>query len=124
MKSVKKALCELGFLEKNGYFQHKDCQWFVEFVSGPVAVGNESVQEFNQLGTTLGTIKLLHPIDTVKDRLSKYYHWNDKEGLMQAVSICLEQQIDFQEIERWSSQEKQENKFKNFMSLFKQISGT
>jgi hypothetical protein len=27
MKKVKKALAELGFVEKQKYFKHKDCPW-------------------------------------------------------------------------------------------------
>lgn len=69
MKKVKKALEELGFMEKHKYFKHKECRWFVEFVSPPVAVGDEPVQRFNSVHTLLGTIKLLYPIDSVKDRL-------------------------------------------------------
>lgn len=114
MKKVKKALNELGFTEKNRYFQKEGCQWIVEFVSPPVAVGNESIQEFNNVITPLGTIKLLRPVDSVKDRLASFYHWNDKQGLEQAVNICLEQDIDFNEVERWSIAEKQEEKFRIF----------
>jgi hypothetical protein len=99
IKKVKKALHELGFSEKARYFQHEGCQWLVEFVSPPVAIGNESIQKFNSLMTPLGTIKLLRPVDSVKDRLSSYYHWNDKQGLEQAVNICLEQEIDLNEVE-------------------------
>ncbi len=47
-------------------------------------------------------INLLRPTDSVKDRLSSFYHWNDKQGLAQAVAICLEQKINLNEIEKWS----------------------
>jgi hypothetical protein len=119
MKKVKKALQELGFTEKHRYFEHEGCQWIVEFVSPPVAVGNESVQEFNNVMTPLGTIKLLKPVDSVKDRLASFYHWNDKQGLDQAVSICLEQKIDFSEVEEWSIKEEQEEKFRIFEKFLK-----
>lgn len=33
MRKVKKALVELGFAEKDRYFHHEGCQYFVEFVS-------------------------------------------------------------------------------------------
>ncbi len=117
MKKVKKALLELGFTESDGYFQREGCQWFVEFVSPPVAVGNESILSFNTIVTSLGTITLLSPVDSVKDRLASFYHWNDKQGLVQAINICLEQNIDVDEIERWSIAEKQEVKFRIFLQL-------
>lgn len=115
LKKVKKALKELGFDEKERYYQHEGCQWLVEFVSPPVAVGNESIQAFNTVETSLGTIKLLRPVDSVKDRLTSFYHWGDKQGLEQAINICLEQDIDVSEIERWSIHEGQQEKFLLFM---------
>lgn len=119
MKKVKKALEEIGFIETQKYFKHKDCPWFVEFVSPPIAIGNEPVEKFNHVKTPLGTIKMLRPIDSVKDRLAGYYHWNDKEGLEQAINICLEQKIDFKELKRWSLGEKHEERYKFVEKLFK-----
>lgn len=72
------------------------------------------MQEFNYIATSLGKIELLLPVDGVKDRLSSLYHWGDKEGLEQAVSICIEQTIDLNEVERGSIQEGQQKKFAIF----------
>lgn len=121
MKKVKKALQEMGFHEKNKYFQHEGCQWFLEFVSPPIAVGNEPIREFNQVETSCGKIKLLRPVDSVKDRLASFYHWNDKQGLEQAINICVEQNIDLKEVERWSLQEGHLEKFELFMSWLKKV---
>ena len=62
----------------------------------------------------LGMIKLLHPVDSVKDRLASFYHWNDKQGLQQAINICLEQTVDLVEVERWSIHEGHKEKFLSF----------
>lgn len=115
MTKVTKALQELGFVKKGKYFVHEGCQWFVEFVSPPVGVGNEPIFEFNQINTPYGIIKLLRPTDSVKDRLATFYHWNDKQGLEQAVNICLEQQIDLDDVKKWSLNERQEEKFDFFV---------
>ena len=120
MKKVKKALTELGFLEEQKYFRHKDCPWFVEFVSPPVAVGNEPVYKFNHVKTPLGTITMLLPIDSVKDRLASFYHWDDREALEQAASICLEQVVDLKEVEEWSLRENQGTKFQIFKKRFEE----
>ena len=114
MKKVKKALGELGFVEKHNYFQREDCPWFVEFVAPPVAIGSEPIFEFNNLKTPLGTIKMLRVIDSVKDRLASFYHWDDKESLEQAIKICTSQKIELEEIEMWSTHEKQEAKYQIF----------
>lgn len=115
MRKVKRALLELEFTEKDGYFQHHGCQCFVEFVSPPAAVGNEAIREFSSINTVFGKIRLLHPVDSVKDRLSSFYHWNDKQGLEQAINICLEQDIDLSEVEKWSLLEKQPENFLIFI---------
>ena len=60
---------------------------------------------------------MLLPVDSVKDRLSSYFHWNDKEGLEQAISICMEQKIDYKELKRWSVEENQKEKFDIFMNF-------
>ena len=120
-KKVKKALQELGFHEKAGYYRHQQCPWFVEFVSPPIAVGNEPVHTFNSIETPLGTIKLLHPTDSVKDRLVSFYHWNDKQGLEQALSICLEHKIDLVEVKKWSNREGHLGKFLLFAKGLEEI---
>lgn len=119
MNKVKKALKELGFNEKNKYFHHEHCQWFLEFVSPPIAVGDEYIHEFNHHPTIFGEIKLLYPIDSVKDRLASFYHWNDKQSLEQAINICLEQNINLIEIEKWSLKESQSEKFQIFLTQLK-----
>ena len=118
MNKVKKALKELGFLEKQKYFCHAECPWLVEFVSSPVAVGEEFIQKFNSVKTRFGTIKMLYPIDSVKDRLASFYHWDDRQGLEQALNICSEHVINLEELEDWSIREKHKDKFLIFKKLF------
>lgn len=117
MRKVKKALLKLGFAEKDRYFQHKGCPWFVEFVSPPVAVGNEPIHQFAAKQLPLGTIHMLRPEDSVKDRLASYFHWNDRQGLEQAIAICLESKIDFKEVETWAIGENCKEKFQEMRSL-------
>ena len=94
MKKVKNVLNGLGFVQKDKYFRHPDCPWVVEFVSPPVAVGRETIQRFASVKTPLGSITCLTPTDSVKDRLASFYHWNDKQGLEQAINICLDQNVN------------------------------
>jgi len=115
MKEVKKALKELGFIEKGGYFQRLDCKWFVEFVSSPAAVGREIISEFEEIKVKTGVITMLRPEDSVKDRLASFFHWNDRQGLNQAIEICAEQNIDIKEIETWSISEGFEEKLTEFL---------
>lgn len=123
MKMVAKALKELRFEKKGKYFKHPDCHYFIEFVSPPIAVGNEPVHVFESLKTKLGEIKMLSPTDCVKDRLASYYHWNDKQALEQAILVCQDnwEKIDIKEIRRWSKQENHLEKFAYFLNQIKKL---
>jgi hypothetical protein len=123
MKNVSLALKELGFKRKGRYFNHPKCLFFIEFVSPPVAVGNEPIDQFYEKKTVLGVIKMLTPTDCVKDRLASFYHWNDKQALDQALLVCKDnlKQIDIKEIKRWSKQEGNLNNFEIFMQKFQQL---
>ena len=67
---------------------------------------------------------MLTPTDSVKDRLASYYHWNDQQGLDQAISICQEifDRIDLKEIKRWSKKEGQLKKYEIFLKYLKENS--
>jgi len=115
---VAKSLEKIGFREKNQCFYHQLCQFFIEFVPPPIAVGRQPIYEFEEMATSFGRIKLLKPIDCVKDRLASFYHWSDKEGLMQALEICLERSIDMKELQVWSQEEGFVEKFEQFLKMF------
>lgn len=107
INTVKEALVELDFIKEGKYFSHTDCDYFIEFVSPPVSIGDEVVQEFEYHKTPLGTIKMLTPTDSIKDRLAAFYHWNDRQSLDQALLIykAMPNKIDMDDIKRWSEKE-------------------
>lgn len=115
--TVKKALLELGFRPKGKYFSRSDCPYFIEFVSPPVAVGDELVTKFKTLDTPFGKIELLTPTDCVKDRLASFFHWNDRQALEQAVLVFHDQNVNLKEIRRWAKVENHLDKFEEFTKL-------
>lgn len=114
MKIVKQAMAKLGFNWKSGYFVHPECKWFVEFVSPPIAVGDQPIFNFETKQCALGSIRMLRCEDSVKDRLASYFHWNDRQGLEQALQICLECWVDLEEIKTWAIYENHLLKFEDF----------
>ena len=50
----------------------------------------------------MGVIRLLTPTDAVKDRLSAFFYWSDRQSLAQALAIARRQPVDLQDIERWA----------------------
>lgn len=119
--AIKKALLELGFELKGKCFAHPECPYLVEFVSPPVAIGEEIITTFETLATPFGQVKLLTPTDCVKDRLASFFHWQDKQALEQAVMVFQDQEVDLQEIERWAKKEGYQDKFNAFIKAVKNI---
>lgn len=108
----------LGFHEHNRYFRHPDTDFIVEFPPGPLGVGEEPVKQVDELKTETGVLRIISPTDCVKDRLTWFYHDNDAECLKQAVLVAQNNQIDIEEIERWS---KGEGKLEQFKQIRKQL---
>jgi hypothetical protein len=120
MRRVKKAMATLEFHLKGRHFAHEKCPWLVEFIAPPVAVGKEPITTFEEKKLPLGTIRLLRPEDSVKDRLASYFHWNDRQGLEQAIEICLATPVDLREVEAWAVQENHQVQFEEFSKKLNQ----
>jgi len=58
-----------------------------------------------ELEFTTGRLRILSPTDCVKDRLAGYYFWKDLQCLEQAILVAADNDVDVEEIERWSKHE-------------------
>ena len=116
-RKLKKTLGEIGFQEKGRYFRHPETEYFLEFPSGPLALGEEPPQQIVVLHFATGELRALSPTDCIKDRLAAYFHWSDRESLEQALLVAGSNAIDLAEIERWSRKEGFSDKFENFRTL-------
>ena len=77
------------------------------------------ITEFNELKTRGGVLKLLTPTDCVKDRSAAFYHWNDRQGLDQAVWVAMAQPIKLDEVKSWSRGEGKLSEFEKFKDALK-----
>lgn len=80
----------------------------------------ERLRRLTEMPLETGTLRLLSPTDCVKDRLAAFYHWNDRQCLQQAVWVAQERKVDWKEVERWSMQEGEQDKFNVFHSKFQE----
>jgi hypothetical protein len=115
-RQVKQLLLDLEFYEEDRYFKHNDTEYFIDFVSPPLSVGEEPVKEISEIKKGTYTLKLLSPTDCVKDRLIAFYHWDDRQSLEQAISVYKDNKVDLKEIERWSANEGMSVKYKLFLA--------
>jgi len=104
-RKLKNLLGKLGFFEKRRYFGHPETGFFLEFPSGPLAVGREPVKETVTLHFSTGVLRIISPTDCVKDRLAAYYYWGDRQSLEQAIMVARDNVVDIKEVERWSEAE-------------------
>src|SRR5579864_7764565 len=100
-KTISKAMQELGFEKHGKDFRHKQTDFFVEFPSGPLAIGNQLIQAEGELDFKGHKLKLLSPTQSVMDRLAAYFHWNDLQCLDQAVWIAMKQSVQITKIKEW-----------------------
>jgi hypothetical protein len=113
---VKAAMEKIGFQEQGRYFSHPDSKFLVEFPDGPLSVGEESVRKIDEVQLSTGLLRVISPTDCVKDRLCAFYFWNDQQGLAQAILVTKSQNVDLDEIKRWSQVEGKAEEFKIFKS--------
>lgn len=110
-KQLKTALSEIGFTETNRYFSHPHCRYFLEFPSGPLAIGDQPVANLNNITLATGTFKLLTPEDCIKDRLLAYFYWKDMQSLQQALWVAQSHQFDRAALKAWAVDEGVEQKY-------------
>jgi hypothetical protein len=109
------AMRMIGFDEpKSRYFIHPDSPHIVEFPPGPLSVGGEPVKEVVEIKYSTGILRVISATECVKDRLAAYYHWGDLPSLEQAVLVAKENDVDLNEIGRWSEIEGSSHKFARF----------
>jgi len=115
-EKITASLAKIGFKKMKGrYYCHSQSDFFVEFPSGPISIGNKPIKKFNEISTEDGFLKLLTPTHCVMDRLAAYYYWNDQESFDQAIMVARNYEIDIEEIKAWSEEEQMVVKFDFFL---------
>ncbi|MBC7458773.1 MAG: nucleotidyltransferase [Bdellovibrionaceae bacterium] len=87
-QKINGVMKDLGFQKQGKDFKHPDTDFFVEFPTGPLAVGDLQIKATGELDFKGHKLKLLSPTESVMDRLAGYFHWNDLQNLDQAVWIA------------------------------------
>ena len=115
-RKVDAAMESLGFEKTQRHWTHPNSRYWVEFPPGPVAIGEETLRDFAERETRMGTLRLLAPTECVMDRLAWYLHDADTECLEQAVQVATRHPVDLERIERWARGERPhgEERFREF----------
>jgi hypothetical protein len=114
-RDAKKAMEAIGFAQKKRYFVHNDSKFFIDFLSPPASIGEEPVKDVAQITKGKRTLRLLSVTDCVKDRLTAFYHWEDRQALEQAALVASDHPVDLEEVKRWSKAEGMIEKYGRFL---------
>jgi len=115
-KKIKKIMEALGFVQdKSRHFIHPKSVYFVEFPGSATMIGGERISEFHERKVKTNTLKLLTPTDCIKDRLAAYIHWNDKQGLEQAVMVAQNQEFKQTKVKQFCKSEGNVGAYEDFL---------
>ena len=106
VEAIGDAVQTLGFSRIPGAreFHHPNTRYFIEFPSGPLAFGETTVadRDATTLFTEFGSIRIITPTQSVMDRLAAYVHWGDLQSYDQAVMVCCNHAVNWDDLQRWS----------------------
>ena len=119
-RGLREAMSALGFAEEGRHFVHPESPHIIEFPAGPLSVGEEPVKEVQEVMLATGRLKVISPTDCVKDRLSAFYYWNDRQALEQAVLVCQHNPVNLDEVARWSRVEGAFERFVEFQKFLQE----
>lgn len=119
-KVTNEVMARLGFRKGRGrHYTHAKTAWFVEFPTGPLAIGEERITRWARRKSSAGTIQLLGPTECVMDRLAAYFHWKDSQALEQAVLVAKVQPINRRRIAAWAAREGAAERYEDFRAAMK-----
>ena len=105
-QDVARCMGEIGFQLMGRHFEHPECKHlFVEFVRGPLGIGNDLNITPRQVSMGEQVLKILSPTDCVRDRLTSFIHFQARECLDQAQLVARAQTIEWPVVEAWCTRE-------------------
>lgn len=115
-KKIKAVMLDLGFVQDvSRLYIHPKSKFFVEFPGNSTEIGDEKITEFSEKIVNGNKLILLTPTDCVKDRLAAFIHWNDPQGLVQAVWVARSQAVILSKIEKFCKSEGSQVTYLKFM---------
>ena len=105
---------EIGFKRKGKHFYHPNTDFFIDFIPGPLSIGDRPVEDIHEISFATGSVRIISATDSVKDRLTGYYYWQDLQSLEQAILVARNNPIDMNSVEIWSKIEGKSIEFDKF----------
>ena len=116
-------LFDLGFVQQGQSYIHSQTPYTVEFPTGPLAIGDELITEWDTLREGELVLYILRPTDCVRDRLAWFLFNNDFSSLEQALAVARHNPVDLDLIEHWCMREGEPGKYQTFADRLAQLRG-
>jgi hypothetical protein len=89
----------------DGVYRSPDHEFTVEFLEGPITVGEEVIQAWSTWHREDQILYLLTPTDCVRDRLAAAIREDDLDPAQQAAEVAKRHPVDMDLIQKWCERE-------------------
>lgn len=111
------AMEDVGFARRRDCYVHPRKPFYVEFPSGPLAIGEDlRIQPILKRSGRRATLAL-SATDSCRDRLAAFYHWKDRQSLQVAIQIAMNNRVSMAKVRSWSLKEGARAQFEEFRRL-------
>lgn len=118
LSEVVRQMAQLGFhADGMTAFTSPRCPVEVILSPPPLAAGDDVVRNIASFKTRDGTVRMLSETDCVRQLLSMFYRWGDREAFCDAVEVAraCRDRIDLELVKRWSEWEWCTEKYEEFL---------
>ena len=118
---INNAMSEIGFHKQGRVYINETTEICVEFPSAPLSVGDQIIQDTTRIKTGYGELPILFATDVVKDRLAAYFHWNDRQSLVQALAVMNKHSVSPEKLRAFCNSEGKPEQFKLLEELWQHL---
>ena len=117
-------ILNLGFRQTSsrGIYAHPDTIYTVEFIPGPLAIGDDIVTEWQTIECGAQLLNIITPTDSVRDRLAAGIHWHDLNAARQAAHVARAQSVNLDAVRSWCTAEGGERVWVAFQEQLRALS--
>ncbi len=117
---IPEIMKSIGFEPSAGrHYAHPDCDKFIEFMFGPVGIGNDINIKAAQEHVGGQTLHIFSPTDCIRDRLASYIHFKARECLDQAALVARRYPFNHKKVKAWCASEGAPQAFEDLLKKLK-----
>jgi hypothetical protein len=122
-EAIPDVMKSIGFVRSgNRHYHHPKCPLFVEFVRGPIGIGDDLKIQPDKREIEGQTIYIYSPTDCIRDRLASYIHFRARECLDQAVLVACKFPFNKKKVKEWCVLEGAPEAYSELMGKVKESS--